>query len=276
MENLSLAYSTCPNDTFMFGAIAEKHITTKNFNFDIQMSDIEELNNMALEGIKDITKISCALYPQIEDKYIMLTSGAALGHKNGPILISNNQGDLLRLGELKVGIPGKLTTANLLLSTLASEITDKVPMLFSDIEGAIENKDIDAGLIIHENRFTYKERGFVELIDLGSVWEKKHSMPIPLGCIVVKRELAKKFGDKINALIKSSILFAYMNRKKIAPYIAKNAQTISEDVINSHIKLYVNNYSVDLGAKGKKAIEQFFRQTAKSGSTSKLKNKIFV
>lgn len=252
MKEINLAYSTCPNDTFMFGAIANKFLELEKVKFNIQLHDIEELNKHALKGTYDITKISCAIYPEIKDEYIILKSGSALGYKNGPLLVSKKQVNSDSYKDINVAIPGTHTTANLLLKRLFPQITKKEELLFSDIEDAILHNHVEAGLLIHENRFTFKEKGLTKLEDLGEIWEEKFALPIPLGLIVAKREVAEKI--EMTQLIKNSIKYAYNNFNKIEEYIKIHAQEIDESVIKKHIELYVNDFSIDLTKKGEEAI----------------------
>ena len=177
---LKLGFSTCPNDTFMFDAMVHHKIDTFGLDFDLHLADIEELNQLSLKGELDITKISYAAYTKVSDKYIFLNSGSALGENNGPILISKRKIYPDEVNNLKIAIPGKNTTANMLLSIAYPEAKSKVEYLFSDIEDVVLSDEVDAGLIIHENRFTYEKKGLKKIIDLGEFWERKTNKPIPL------------------------------------------------------------------------------------------------
>src|ERR1035437_1098456 len=187
--NLSIGYSTCPNDTFIFDALINGKFDTKGLSFTPTLADVEDLNQKAFEESLDITKLSMFAYSKVADKYQILDSGSALGFKNGPMIISTKELDITQLDSYKIAIPGFHTTANFLLSSLFPKVKNKVAMLFSDIESAIKNGDVDAGVIIHETRFTYKENGFIKLVDLGERWEEKTGLPIPLGCIAIKRSI---------------------------------------------------------------------------------------
>ncbi len=253
---LTLGFSPCPNDTFMFDALVNGRIATGDFTFETRLEDVESLNRMALEGTIDITKLSFAAYAQVMDKYQLLTSGSALGNGVGPLFITKKKFD--NIDQIKsVAIPGKHTTAFFLFKMFFPEIKNVKEYVFSEIENAILEEEVDAGIIIHENRFTYKAKGLTEIADLGELWEHKTGLPIPLGGIAVRRSLPEEIKRKINDLVRSSVLFAFTHPKASADYVKEHSQEMSEEVTKKHIQLYVNNYSVNLDERGKNAIHNF-------------------
>ncbi len=255
---LSLAFSPCPNDTFIFDAMVHEKIDTEGLKFEVYLADVEELNRKAIEGNYDITKLSYHAYAYAINKYVLMNSGSALGENCGPLLISKNTYHQAEVSGLKIAIPGKYTTANFLFSLAFPEAKNKIELLFSDIEAAIKTGEVDAGLIIHENRFTYQERGFNKIIDLGEYWQAQTNSPIPLGGIVIKRSFSDEVKKKVNRVLKRSIEYAFSNPNSSSSYVKSHAQEMDAEVIKKHIGLYVNDYSIDLGLKGKKAIETLF------------------
>jgi len=276
MQKISLGFSTCPNDTFIFDAIVHHKIDTEDLDFDVVLGDVEELNNKALNNVLDVTKISYHAYSIIANNYLLLDSGSALGYKNGPLLISKKKIYSDELHDVKIAIPGLNTTANLLLSIAFPEAKNKKEFLFSDIEDAILDNEVDAGLIIHENRFTYKKKDLKKIIDLGEYWEKETGLPIPLGGIAVNKKLENDLQLKINRVLKRSVEYAFKNPKSAYPYIKQHAQEMEEDVIYKHIELYVNNFTVDLGTDGRKAIEILYDKAISLGVLPKMNKQIFL
>ncbi len=273
---LNIAFSTCPNDTFIFDALIHKKIDTEGLSFDVKLGDVEELNKLAFKADIDITKLSYHAYLYIQDKYKLLNSGSALGYGNGPLLISKKKVYHDEIKYLKIGIPGKHTTANLLLSIAYPEASNKVEYLFSDIEDAILDNEIDAGLIIHENRFTYQQKGLKKIIDLGELWENKTSQAIPLGGIVINRNIPEDVQKTFDRVLKRSLQFAFENPNEPYEYVKKYAQEMSQDVMYKHIKLYVNEFSLDLGEKGKSAINTLYNEAKKIGVVDNIRPDIFV
>ena len=256
---LSLGFSPCPNDTFIFDALVNKKIDTAGFEFEVVLQDVETLNQWALQGRLDITKLSFPAFFQSIDEYILLNSGSALGKGVGPLLISKSEvkDQEQKMENLIIGLPGLHTTANLLFSFAYPNALKKKFMIFSSIEEAVLRGKADLGVIIHENRFTYKQKGLYKIRDLGEYWEQQMNAPIPLGAIAIKRKLGAAAG-KVNSLIKQSLDFAYSNYPVIADYVKQHSQEMSEDVMRQHIDLYVNNYSLDLGAEGRQAIATLY------------------
>jgi 1,4-dihydroxy-6-naphthoate synthase len=258
---LSLGFSPCPNDTFIFDAIIHHKIDTEGLEFEVFYDDVETLNQKAFRGELDITKLSYHAFAYVADKYVLLDSGSALGYGVGPMLISDLEisiSDLENNPDYRIGIPGKYTTANFLLGLAFPNAKNKVELVFSDIENAVLEGRVDVGLIIHENRFTYQDKGLKKIIDLGDYWEKQTGCAIPLGGIVANRNLALDVQHKVNRVLKKSVEFAFANPKSGLEFIRSHAQEMSEEVMYKHIDLYVNKYSVELGEEGRKAIKLMF------------------
>lgn len=273
---LSLGFSPCPNDTFIFDAMIHHKIDTEGLDFDVIMADVEALNEMAIAEKLSITKLSFNAYSKLTEPYILLDSGAALGRNCGPILISKRHIQLTEISALSVAIPGENTTANLLLSIAFPDLKNKTAMLFSDIETAVLDGQFDAGLIIHESRFTYQQKGLKKLVDLGEFWETHYHQPIPLGGIVAKRNLTIDTLEKINRVLKRSIEFAFANPKSSSNFIRCNAQEMSEEVMYKHIELYVNDFSIDLGKSGKEAVKKLFEEGNKNGLIANYRQDLFL
>ena len=253
---MKLGFSSCPNDTFIFDAIANRKIDTENIEFELVIEDVEELNKKALHSELDISKLSFQTYFNVKQYYELLSSGSALGKNCGPILISNKKFNLNEINDLKIAIPGRNTTANLLMTLAFPQAKNKIEILFSEIEEAILVNQVDVGVIIHESRFTYEEKGLSKLLDLGEYWEKITGCPLPLGCIVVKKDLSQDMKDKINRVLRRSVAFALNNPDSSSEYIKSFAQEMNDDVIKKHINLYVNDFTVDLGETGHMAINR--------------------
>ena len=255
---LKLGFSPCPNDTFMFDALVHQKINTEGLDFDFVLADVEQLNTWAFKGKLDITKLSFNAFSKCIADYILLDSGSALGKGCGPLLITK-PGQIL-MPDSKIAIPGKYTTANLLLSISNPEYSNKSEIIFSEIEDEVLLGNFDAGLIIHENRFTYKQKGLEKAKDLGDFWEQETGLPLPLGGIVVKREFSFEIQKKIDRVLRKSIEYAFKNRDSSLDFVKSHAQEMDAKVIQSHINLYVNDFSVDLGVRGRKAIMKVFEE----------------
>ena len=275
MKKLSIGFSPCPNDTFIFDALIHGKIDTEGLSFDVHMADVEELNLMAFRGDLDITKLSYHAFLHILEEYIMMDSGSALGNNCGPLLIKNS-GTKDPLANDLIAIPGKYTTANFLLNYAFPELQNKKELLFSEIESSIKNEVVSAGLIIHENRFTYADRGFEKVKDLGEHWEQNTGMPIPLGGIAIKRNLDKSLHEKVQRLIRKSIEYAFENPSESLAFVKCNAQEMDAEVIQKHINLYVNDYSISLGEKGKAAIEYMYEFSVEKMLITKTEKDLFV
>jgi 1,4-dihydroxy-6-naphthoate synthase len=255
---LRLGFSPCPNDTFIFDALVNKKIDTEDLEFETVLEDVQTLNSWAAEGKLDVTKLSFpALFHNV-GTYAILNAGAALGSGVGPLVIAKKMVDVRDVGQCTVAIPGENTTANFLLSFAFPSVTHKKNMLFSEIEDAVLREQVDLGVIIHENRFTYQQKGLHKICDLGEVWEERQKSPLPLGCIAIKKGLAKGIGEKLDRLIKKSLQYSFEQYPALSSYVKDNAQTMSEEVMRQHIQLYVNDYSVDLQEEGRNAVQQLY------------------
>ncbi|MBC8032868.1 MAG: 1,4-dihydroxy-6-naphthoate synthase [Chitinophagaceae bacterium] len=252
---LTLGFSPCPNDTFIFDALVNKKIDLHGLDFEVVLQDVQSLNSSALNAELDISKISYGVLPLVLPNYIVLNSGGALGRGVGPLLIAKTPFDISRISSKSIAVPGEHTTAHMLFSLAFPGAKRKVFKVFSDIEDAVLNDQVDAGVIIHENRFTYHQKGLHKLLDLGDFWERTASVPIPLGGIVARRSLGNQIIAKVDGLIKDSVDYAFRNNyAELSDYVTSHAQEMSEDVMRKHIDLYVNHYSMDLKEDGKKAV----------------------
>ncbi|MDP7566951.1 MAG: 1,4-dihydroxy-6-naphthoate synthase [Flavobacteriales bacterium] len=259
---LTLGFSPCPNDTFIFDALVHHKIDTEGLEFDVVFADVEQLNVWALEGKLDITKLSFNAFTHCVHDYVLLDSGSALGRNCGPLLIKKPTTTLT--SESKIAIPGKYTTANMLLGIAYPEYQNKVQMLFSEIENDVINGSVDVGLIIHENRFTYQEKGLEKVRDLGEFWEKETGLPIPLGGIVLNRNLPFEIQKKFERVLRKSVEYAFENRESSSEFVIVHAQEMETEVIDAHINLYVNELSISLGEVGRRAVEKVFEKSAKN------------
>ncbi len=268
---LTLAFSPCPNDTFIFDALVNKKIDTGDFEFNVVLEDVQTLNQLALQNKIDVSKISYGVLPLITDNYFLLNSGGALGKGVGPLLIAKTELQLEDLADKKIAIPGENTTAHMLFTLAFANAKNKVFKVFNEIEDAVLNGEVDAGVIIHENRFTYQDKGLIKLIDLGDYWETRTQSPIPLGGIVAKKSLDISTIKKIDSLIKASVEYAFKNNYEVlSDYVKQHAQEMSEAVMRKHIDLYVNNFSVDLGDQGKQAVLTLMEVHSKNFTENKV------
>jgi len=262
---LTLGFSPCPNDTFIFDALVHHKIDTEGLDFEVVFADVEQLNKWAFQGKLDITKLSYNAFTHCVNDYALLDSGSALGNNCGPLLIKKP--NTILTNKSKIAIPGKYTTANMLLSIAFPKNQNKVETLFSEIENEVLEGRVDAGLIIHENRFTYQEKGLEKVKDLGEFWEEETGLPIPLGGIVVKRELPLATQHKIERVLRKSVEYAFANPNSSADYVKFHAQEMEREVVDAHIALYVNDCSVSLGEQGKKAVEMLFERSGNECSS---------
>ena len=262
--DLSLGFSPCPNDCFMFDAIVNHRIDLEGLSFTPHLADVEALNRETFAGAADVTKLSYHAYAYCRKDYVLLDAGSALGRNCGPLLISARPitPDEVRGGKLRIAIPGVYTTANFLLGLAFPEATDRTPLVFSEIEGALLDGRFDAGLIIHENRFTYEAKGLHKIVDLGEFWEQETGTPIPLGAIAVRRSLPDEVKHTVNRLVRRSVEYAFAHRDASLPYVRAHAQEMDEAVMYKHIDLYVNQFSVDLGEEGVRAVTTMFDKAA--------------
>ena len=253
---LRLGFSPCPNDTFIFDALVNGLIPHAPFDFEVVMEDVQTLNEWALEGRLDGTKISYGVYPLVTDTYRLLESGGALGTGVGPLLVARQPIPDADIPSLKIAIPGKHTTAHLLFSLAFPGAVRKEFMVFHEIEQALLDGKVDAGVIIHENRFTYQQKGLHRLMDLGEYWEQQLHCPIPLGGIVIRKSMAPSIGEKLERLIAESIRYGWRRYPQLSDFIRQHSQEMSEEVMRQHINLYVNDYSLQLGTDGHKAVKE--------------------
>ena len=275
---LSLGFSPCPNDCFMFDAIVNRRIDLEGLEFAARLADVEALNKAAFAGEADVTKLSYHAYAYCARAYVLLDAGSALGRNCGPLLISRRpvSREEVASGTLRIAIPGKYTTANFLLGLAFPGARDKTELVFSAIEPALLNGDYDAGLIIHENRFTYEAKGLKKIIDLGEFWESETGCPIPLGGIVINRTLPDDVKHSVNRVLRRSVEYAFAHREASLPFVREHAQEMSEEVMYQHIDLYVNKYSVDLGADGKRAVEVLFEKARATAIIPAVKENVFL
>lgn len=273
--NLTLGFSPCPNDTFIFDALVNKKIDTGEFSFDVQLHDVETLNEMAINHQLDFTKISYGVLPFVSNRYIVLNSGSALGNGVGPLLVSKNPIPFSEVDNYTIAIPGENTTAHMLFSLAFPQAKNKIFKRYDAIEKSVLESENTLGVIIHENRFTYADRGLHKIIDLGNFWEEKTSLPIPLGGIVGKRDLDKNVLIHLDSLIKKSIEYAFDNYPLITDYVKQHSQEMEIEVMKKHIDLYVNKFSISLGEGGRNAIRKFmeiYRDLRENVEASNLSN----
>ncbi len=261
---LTLGFSP-PNDTFLFEALVHGRVRDPELEFDVVLADVEELNRLATEGKLDITKLSYAALSQVSENYALLRAGSALGRGCGPLLVAARDLSGSRPEDWRVAIPGRLTTANFLLGWAYPDIGETTPMLFSEIANAVLRGQFEAGLLIHENRFTYERMGLHKVADLGEIWESRTGLPIPLGGIAARRDLGSNLIRQIDALIRASVEYALANPAHSRDYVQAHSQEMDPAVQQAHIDLYVNHYTVDLGTDGEAAVRELLRV---SGSES--------
>jgi 1,4-dihydroxy-6-naphthoate synthase len=273
---LTLGFSPCPNDTFIFDAMVHGRIDTEGLEFDYFLTDVEELNRKALASEVDITKISYHAYAYVAQNYLILDAGSALGPRNGPLLISKRLISTSDLANARIAIPGKYTTANLLFSIAWPDVVNKTEYLFSKIEDALLKDEVDAGLIIHETRFTYYRKGLHKLADMGEFWENLTELPIPLGAIVISRTIPDDIAQKVNRIVRRSLEYAYKDSFASYDFVSGNAKEMESTVMNNHIKLFVNEYTLNLGNKGREAIIELFRVAGEKGVIPSLPGRIFL
>jgi 1,4-dihydroxy-6-naphthoate synthase len=255
--NISLGFSPCPNDTFIFDALVNHKINTAGLEFDVHLEDVQTLNRRAMEQDFDVSKISYGVLPFVHRDYVVLESGGALGKGVGPLLIAKTPlPDGAGLAEKTIAIPGENTTAHLLFSLAYPHATHKKFLVFSGIEEAVLNGEADLGVIIHENRFTYQQRGLVKITDLGEFWEKETGNPIPLGGIIAKRSMPRDVLQLLDNLIRESVDYAFANYPHLSAYVKEHAQEMEEQVMKQHVDLYVNDYSRALGHNGRAAVKK--------------------
>lgn len=252
---LSLSISPCPNDTFMFDAMINGRVDTEGLEFDVRFADIEELNRgLSGNNPPEISKASYAVYPLIKNRYAILDSGSALGQSNGPLLVTADEEADITDYSMRIAIPGIHTTANLLMERLYPHLIQKYPFLFSDIMDKVGAGVCDAGVLIHEGRFVYHKKGLFLLSDLGLEWEKATGLPLPLGAILASRQLPGEVGEKVDRVLRRSIEYALTHPGESTEFVRSHAQEMDPEVIEKHISLFVNGYSLSLGEKGRESV----------------------
>lgn len=276
MTQLTLGFSPCPNDTFIFDAMLHGKVDTEGIDFEVFMEDVEALNRRAFAGAVDVTKLSYHAFAYLTERFALLDAGSALGNNCGPLLVARARMDEAAVAAARIAIPGKMTTANFLLSLAYPDARNRQETLFSDIEDAVLDGRADAGLIIHENRFTYAKKGLVKLADLGEYWETTTGLPIPLGGIVVRRDLPADIQQKVNRVMRRSVEYAFAHPGDVMPFVRRHAQAMEDAVMKAHIDLYVTDYTADLGERGRLAVAEMFRIAREKGVIPAHAEKIFI
>jgi 1,4-dihydroxy-6-naphthoate synthase len=262
---LTLGYSPCPNDTFIFHALTHSLLPTFGLTVQEQLEDVETLNQLALAGTLDLTKISYHALGHLRERYALLRSGGALGRGCGPLVVARQHMTMAQLRGRRIAIPGQLTTANLLLQLYGEGFTDVLVLPFDRIMPALIAGEVEAGVIIHESRFTYRNEGLHQVLDLGAWWEEETGLPIPLGGILARRDLGLELIGRVDAAIRASLEYAWAQPQAARAYIRAHAQELDDSVIDQHIALYVNDFSRDLGSEGERAITTLFARAEARG-----------
>ena len=275
-QNLSLGFSPCPNDTFMFYPLIHSLVETDGLSFRERLEDVETLNRLALAGELDVSKVSYHALGHIRDDYALLRSGSALGRGCGPLLVAADKIDPSDLRGKVIAVPGRYTTAKLLLRLFDPGLENFLVMPFNEIMDAVLSGQADAGLIIHESRFTYHGFGLHKLVDLGEWWEGETGLPIPLGGIVAKRSLGAETIASIERALRAGVEYAHSHPAAATTYIREHSQEMSEQVCAAHIKLYVNDFSADLGEEGERAIDELFRRAENAGIIPASRAALFI
>lgn len=265
MQQLSLGYSPCPNDTFIFYGLIHGKVPCPEVEFIEQLEDVETLNQLALKSQLDLTKISYHAFGHLREDYVLLRSGGALGRGCGPLIVATENTSMAKLRGKKIAIPGQLTTANLLLQLYSEGYEDILILPFDQIMNAVEKGQADAGVIIHESRFTYQQYGLKQILDLGQWWEEESGHPIPLGGILAKRSLGATLINQIDSALRQSIEYAYAHPQEPQNYIKQYAQELDDEVTRNHIGLYVNDFSLDLGDEGVQAVKSLLNRAEERG-----------
>lgn len=273
---IKLGFSSCPNDTFIFDAWVHERIDTEGVCVEVIMEDVEALNRRATQHELEVTKLSYHAFAHLTEGYQLLDAGSALGRGCGPLLIAKRPMTAADLATARIAIPGRWTTANFLFGVAYPEANNRVETLFSAIENDVLTEKVDAGVIIHENRFTYQEKGLVKILDLGEYWETTTQMPIPLGGIVVRRDLPEDLKQRISRVLKRSIEYAFQHPEASRPYVRAHAQEMEESVMQQHISLYVNHFTRSLGEEGRGAIACFLQTALNKGMIKEIFSNFFV
>jgi 1,4-dihydroxy-6-naphthoate synthase len=275
-KRLSLGYSPCPNDTYIFYALTHNKITLAGHTIAVRLEDVETLNQLALGGLLDLTKISYHAFGHLRDRYVLLHSGSALGRGCGPMVIAPSTAGMHSLRGKRIAVPGQLTTANLLLQLYGTGYEDLLVVPFDQIIPALQRGEAEAGVIIHESRFTYRQAGMYEVLDLGAWWEEESGLPIPLGGILARRDLGIETIQAVDQAIRSSLEYVRQHPREPRAYIKEHAQELDDAVIDAHIKLYVNDFSLDLGTEGQAAVETLLCRAEARGLIPKSSEPLFL
>ena len=276
MQRLTLGYSPCPNDTHIFYALAHRRVVRKDLSFTERLEDVETLNRLALEGALDVSKVSCHALGLVRDEYCVLRAGGAMGKGCGPLVVARDFTCMSELKGKRVALPGRFTTASLLFQLYGSGCGEAVFMPFHKIMEAVGKGEVDAGVIIHESRFTYASLGLRKVADLGEWWEMETGHPIPLGCVIARRSLGKARLSGLESLLRESIFYAAENPGEVHDYIRRHSQEMSEDVCAAHIRLYVNEYSMDLGREGESALKALLARAEAKGLVPNSEKTLFI
>ena len=276
MKTLRLGFSPCPNDTFIFGALATGKLAVPHVGLKVTLEDVETLNNYAREGILELTKISVHAFGLVAQQYGLLGSGAALGRGCGPLVVAPEPKDMDSLRDELIAIPGELTTANLLLQLYGEGFPRVAPMAYDTIMPRLQQKEFAAGVIIHEGRFTYHNYGLHRVLDLGAWWEEAQNLPLPLGVILCRRDLGPNVAQIMEDATRQSLLFARQHQHEVWPYIKMHSQEMDDSVVRQHIDLYVNDYSLDLGKEGRCAIDKLLELAHERGLVPPLPASLFL
>jgi 1,4-dihydroxy-6-naphthoate synthase len=275
LKTLTLGFSPCPNDTFIFHALVHGLVDCPGIALAERLEDVETLNRLALDKALDIAKVSFHLLGHIRDNYVLLHSGGAMGRGCGPLVVSARFTGMDQLKGRRIAVPGRYTTASLLLRLFDPHLDDIVHIPFNEIMGAIARAEVDAGVIIHESRFTYQEAGLSRLLDLGEWWERETDRPIPLGGIVARRSLGKEVVLAIESSLRASVAYALAHPAGANGYIRAHSQEMSDEVCAAHINLYVNNFSLDLGAEGEAAVNALLSRAEATGLVPRSTRSLF-
>ncbi|HEU4560682.1 MAG TPA: 1,4-dihydroxy-6-naphthoate synthase [Longimicrobium sp.] len=264
-RTLSLGFSPCPNDTFIFHALVKGIVRAPGLALQERLEDVETLNRLAAEGALDVSKVSYGAIPHLVRDYVLLRSGGALGRGCGPLVVTRDEAASGDLAGKRIAIPGRNTTANLLLRLFAPGAAPGIEMVYSDIMPAVARDEVDAGLIIHESRFTYPQHGLVKVVDLGEWWERTTGLPIPLGGILARRDLGEPLIRVIDHALRQSVEHAFADPAASRDYVRAHAQEMDDEVTRQHIDLYVNQFSIDVGDEGERAIHELFARARAAG-----------
>lgn len=264
-RTLTLGYSPCPNDTFIFYGLVHGRIPLPGIRISEQLADVETLNQQALAATLELTKVSYHALGHLRERYVLLRSGGALGRGCGPLVIAPGPLTMNDLRGRRIAVPGRLTTANLLLQLYGEGFDNLVVMPFDQIMPAVLRGEAEAGVIIHESRFTYRQLGLHQVRDLGTWWEEYSGLPIPLGGILARRDLGPALIQSLEAALSASVAYAFSHPREPRDYIKRHSQELADEVIESHISLYVNDFSLDLGREGEKAVVELLRRAEQRG-----------